>query len=161
MDSAQFASVGGLTPRATPLRQFTTGVPAPRQILPNQQKSSFNTPLKRSPLSSHGMQPTVSKLADVVIHHQAEITPPDSEQGFIDGDKTIGVASGMHSRQPFLNSMRSTATGHNEPPPSRAGSGHKKPEKEATPSISGVSTKKKSRFSLGVGRKVSAAIVAH
>ncbi|KAK0268587.1 hypothetical protein LTS00_017532 [Friedmanniomyces endolithicus] len=177
MNSAQFASGGGLTPRATPLRQFTSGVPAPRQILPNQQKSSFNTPLKRSPLSSHGMQPTVSKLPDVVIDHHAEITPPDSEQGFIDGDTTIGVASGMHSRQPFLNSMRSTATGRksrtyfthagrvavadNEPPPSRAGSGHKKPEKEATPSILGVSTKKKSRFSLGVGRKVSAAIVAH
>ncbi|KAK5683687.1 hypothetical protein LTR17_027280 [Elasticomyces elasticus] len=156
MNSAQFSSAGGPNPaRGTPPRQFTTSVPGPRTIPGLQQKGSFNAPLKRSPLSSH------------------EITPPDSDQGSTDGEKTIGVASGMHSRQPSLRSMRSmqstatngkprsyfthggrVAVSEDENLPSQAAA-ESQPAKEAAPSISGAGSisGKKSRFSLGFGRK--------
>ncbi|KAK0975166.1 hypothetical protein LTR91_014092 [Friedmanniomyces endolithicus] len=162
MNSAQFTLAGSNTGRGMPPRQFSTGVPGVRQIPNFQHKTSFNAPLKRSPLSSH------------------EITPPESDAGHNDGDRNVGLANGMHSRQPSLRSMRSMQSALNngkprtyfthggrvavgvvdgEQPPSQMAvansAGNEVQKKEPTPSVSGASTagKKKNRFSLGFGKK--------
>ncbi|KAK5144634.1 hypothetical protein LTR32_003480 [Rachicladosporium monterosium] len=161
MNSAQFTLAGSNTGRGMPPRQFSTGVPGVRQIPNFQHKTSFNAPLKRSPLSSH------------------EITPPESDAGHNDGDRNVGLANGMHSRQPSLRSMRSMQSALNngkprtyfthggrvavgpmdgEQPSSQmaaASAGKEVQKKEPTPSVSGASTagKKKNRFSLGFGKK--------
>ncbi|KAK1033164.1 hypothetical protein LTS16_016500 [Friedmanniomyces endolithicus] len=161
MNSPQFTLAGSNTGRGMPGRQFSTGVPGVRQLPNFQHKTSFNAPLKRSPLSSH------------------EITPPESDAGHNDGERNVGVANGMHSRQPSLRSMRSmqsaltngkprtyfthggkVAVGvvDGEQPPSQiaaATAENQVQKKEPTPSVSGASTagKKKNRFSLGFGKK--------
>ncbi|KAK0295297.1 hypothetical protein LTS00_005927 [Friedmanniomyces endolithicus] len=161
MNSAQFTLAGSNTGRGMPPRQFSTGVPGVRQIPNYQHKTSFNAPLKRSPLSSH------------------EITPPESDAGHNDGDRNVGLANGMHSRQPSLRSMRSMQSALNNGKPrtyfthggrvavgpmdgeqpfsqmAAASAGKEVQKKEPTPSVSGASTagKKKNRFSLGFGKK--------
>ena len=109
-------------------------------------------------------------------------TPPDSEDGSIEGDR-IGLANGGHSRAASVRTMisaHSTATTNGKPRNYFTHSGRVTAEpgqeiptqltattatanavqpKSAAPSISNVSTtsSKKSRFSFGFGRKAAAA----
>ncbi|KAK5127880.1 hypothetical protein LTR85_004997 [Meristemomyces frigidus] len=161
INSMQF-SAGGLpgSRGLAPGRQFSTGVPGPRPILNTRNSSS--APLKRSPLSSH------------------ETSPPDSDEGSFD-DSKIGLARGMHSRQPSTHtvaSMQSSAgkprmyfthggkvTLDSEQSPAQAAAKAaavntqaERPQSSAAPSISDVSSmKKKGRFSLSFGKKGVAA----
>ncbi|KAK4561825.1 hypothetical protein LTR86_004504 [Recurvomyces mirabilis] len=151
MKSAQFSSAGGMGNRPMPPRQFSTGVPGPRSMPGLQTRNSVTrAPLKRSPLSSQ------------------ENSPPDSDQGSNDGHHNVGIASGGPSRQ---HSFRSTATNgkprtyfthggrvtvdDGQMTPAQLAAAGKAPaeEKEPTPSVMTEKSKKKSRFSLGFGKK--------
>ncbi|KAK4546702.1 hypothetical protein LTR36_001920 [Oleoguttula mirabilis] len=106
INAMQFSAGGGIASRSPPpKRQFTTGVPAPRPIATTMHSS--NAPLKRSPLSSQGKKlrhPMSTNLDTNTL--PTEATPPDSDEGSIDGDG-IGLAHGMRSRQPSVHTMAS------------------------------------------------------
>ncbi|EMC99019.1 hypothetical protein BAUCODRAFT_129273 [Baudoinia panamericana UAMH 10762] len=180
MNSAQFSSAGGLGPRGTGPRQFTTGVPGPRPIL--NGKNSFHQPLKRSPLSSQGTFHRSNATLEPDADALPETTPPQSEFGGGEGDSIAGPSytrqpsvrtlAGMQALNAQTNSKPRTYFTHagrvsveaGQPPPSQADGSATPAEPATAPSPSSppavnsapqkdTTTKKKSRFSMGFGKK--------
>lgn len=178
INSIQFSPAGAAGQRSlTPGRQFSTGVPGPRPSL--SVRNSSNAPMKRSPLSSHGKQ---AKHSTVLLEPHApltrrptESTPHDSDESSFESDK-IGLAHGMHSRQQSMASMRSASATVSKPrtyfthggqitldsdqqspaqAAAKAAAVNTQQPKSAAPSV--AESKKKSRFSLGFGKKAVAA----
>ncbi|TKA29864.1 hypothetical protein B0A50_03228 [Salinomyces thailandicus] len=202
LNSAQYSSAGRLGPP-----RFSTGSPGPRPNNPGRASNSFNAPMKRSPLSSHGksspsshydpfMVPTPTHTYAQHKAHEtyisslpAENSPPESDEGS-EGDKYSQVnghfgrqAPAMYTTHSSRSMPTSASTTANKPrtyfthggrvtvqgTEGEAAAAAKMaaanqaagvtpaaaPSASATAPVAAaeVAAKRKSRFSLGFGRK--------
>ncbi|RMY73689.1 hypothetical protein D0863_03716 [Hortaea werneckii] len=176
--AAHYSSAGRL---GAP-RSFSTGAPGPRPFS-GRTAHSFHAPMRRSPLSSHGKHLPRFSTSQHVANSRTENSPPESDQGSDGDKNSQFNGMYGHNRQPSVRTMHSTysipsAAGTVNKPRTYFTHGGKvtvqsgesgataaakmaavnKTAEESKPAAAAsgperTPTKKKSRFSLGFGKK--------